>query len=123
MMTSGAPFFAEIAVWNFAYSGWPCPALVQHTCTSVCPLLKLSTTLAMFGYQAQTRTRLASSCTILLVQLVGFDAVLSSPQPATPRATTVRPAATIERLLLERISGLLVSSGRGRSRATGNHRP
>src|ERR1044071_6308082 len=47
-MTSGAPFFAEIAVWNFAYSGWPWPALVQQTWTSVCWLLKLSTTLAMF---------------------------------------------------------------------------
>src|SRR3954447_26275098 len=108
MMTSGAPFFAEIAVWNFAYSGWPWPALVQQTWTSVCWLLKLSTTLAMFGYQAQTRTRGASSFTILFVQFVGLAAVppllpLSSLplQAASPRARTT--GATTEKVVLRRI--------------------
>ena len=61
---------AWMAVWNFAYSGAPCPATVQQTCTSVWELLKLSTTLAMFGYHAQTETLGASAWTILLVQLV-----------------------------------------------------
>ena len=43
----GSPFLAEIAVWNLLYSSLPWPALVQQTWTSVCALLKLSTT---FGH-------------------------------------------------------------------------
>src|SRR4051812_17640688 len=120
MMTSGAPFFAEIAVWNFAYSGWPWPALVQQAWTSVCWLLKLSTTLAMFGYQAQTRTFLASSWTILLVQLVALAAVpplpldesSPPPQPARPNARTM--GAMTERVVLKRIPGLLESAAHPR---------
>jgi hypothetical protein len=104
MTTSGAPFFAETAVWNFWYWGWPWPAFVQHTWTSVCWLLKLSTTLAMFGYHAQSDTRGACSWTILLVQLVGCARVSpspSSPQAVTPRARVrVRIAMGILRIFL-----------------------
>src|SRR5262245_46941899 len=96
MMTSGAPFLAEIAVWNFVYSSWPWPALVQQTWTSVCWLLKLSTTLAMFGYQAQTRTFLADSLTILLVQFVaGAAAPLLPPPSSSPPLQAVSPRAIV----------------------------
>src|SRR3954468_6489369 len=73
MTTSGAPLPAETAVWNLLYSSPPCPTLVQQTCTSLWPLLKLSTTLAMFGYQAHTVTTGADFTTILFVQFFATD--------------------------------------------------
>src|SRR5918997_1487549 len=75
--TSARPFFAAIAVWTLVYWSAPWPTLFQQICTSVWASLKLSTTFAMFGYQAQTET-CGASFFILLVQLVSFGGVFSS---------------------------------------------
>src|SRR6476619_4988122 len=69
--TSASPFFAEIAVCTLVYSSMPWPTLFQQIWTSVCASLKLSTTSAMFGYQAHTET-CGASFFILLVQFVSF---------------------------------------------------
>ena len=53
------------------YSSLPWPTLFQQIWTSVCASLKLSTTSAMFGYQAHTET-CGASFFILLVQFVSF---------------------------------------------------
>src|SRR3954447_20876402 len=84
MTTSGRPFFAEIAVWTLVYSSWPCPTLFQQIWTWVWALLKLSTTAAMFGYQAHTDTW-GASFFILFVQSVSFGLVPdSSAEGAAP---------------------------------------
>jgi hypothetical protein len=77
MTTSARPFLAEIAVWTLVYSSLPWPTLFQQIWTSVWASLKLSTTLAMFGYHAHTET-CGASFFILLVQLVSFGLVPSS---------------------------------------------
>src|SRR5687768_17333153 len=56
MTTSASPLPAEIAVCTLVYSSLPWPTLFQQICTSVWASLKLSTTLAMFGYHAHTET-------------------------------------------------------------------
>src|SRR5688572_22399071 len=71
MMTSGAPVPAAIAVWNLSYSSPPWPTLVQHTWTSSCSSLKLSTTSSMFGYQAHNVTTGTSALGMVFVQLPG----------------------------------------------------
>src|SRR6478609_7838170 len=93
MMTSGAPVPAEIAVWNLSYSSLPWPTLVQHACTSSLPALKLSTTLAMLGYQPQTVTLGRSVLVMVLVQLA------ASPPPGVfvlpPLVAALQPASSM----------------------------
>ena len=84
MTTSGRPFFAEMAVWTLVYSSWPWPTLFQQIWTSVWPALKLSTTVAMLGYQPHTDT-CGASFFILFVQSVSLGLVPdSSAEGALP---------------------------------------
>src|SRR5918997_4710101 len=106
MTTSARPFLAAIAVCTLVYWSAPWPTLFQQICTSVWASLKLSTTFAMFGYQAQTET-CGASFFILLVQLVSFGGAFSSsvgaplaPHPLllalVAQALSSRPAAIAE---------------------------
>src|SRR3954465_14005679 len=95
MTTSGAPLPAETAVWNLLYSSPPWPTLVQQTCTSLWPLLKLSTTLAMLGYHAQTVTTGADFTTILFVQFLATEEPPPEPPPLhAARAMAIATAET-----------------------------
>src|SRR4051812_1313872 len=103
MTTSGAPFLADTAVWNLSYSGPPAPAFRQQACTSLWVELKLSTTFAMFGYQAQTVTVGALFTFSLLVQSVACSTLPPLLPPSVPeppageqptRAASTLPAAT-----------------------------
>src|SRR6478609_622132 len=76
--TSGAPLPAATAVWNLSYSSPPAPAFVQQTWTSLCWVLKLSTTFCMFGYQAHSVTTGACLFLMVLVQLADLLAPLPS---------------------------------------------
>src|ERR1700712_4685977 len=98
MTTSGRPFLAEMAVCTLVYSAPPWPTLFQQIWTSLWPLLKLSTTSFMLGYQPQTEPCGSFGYTYLLEQPVSLGLVpvdFGEPPPVLQAARMLASATAV----------------------------
>src|ERR1700712_2298132 len=98
MTTSGRPFLAVMAACTLVYSSPPWPTLFQQIWTSLWPLLKLSTTSFMLGYQPQTETCGAFGYTYLLEQPVSLGLVpvdFVEPPPVLQAARMLASATAV----------------------------